>query len=368
MNIAFITQEVSPYNGWGRISTEIIKRAPAFEIKPICLTGLQSVRETRRKLFHIVLDSFSAWEKVKNCDAIHVLIEPLFPVGLILSMLTRKPLFLSIHGTYTVTTLRTFLSPLYRLAYYRAAIIFSPSKFTANRLFSLVKGLEEKTTIVPWGVTITKLSHYIDIRENSFVTIGEIKKRKGIHVLIEALAIVKKKVPNIKLYICGDTQDKVYLKRLEGLISSHNLERNISWRGKVSEEERIKLLSKTKSLVMPSISTNNSFEGFGLVHLEAHSMGTPSIGTWGSGNEEIIEDFVNGYLVEQENVEILANRMLLMLDNEIWFDLSRKAISTSKKYSWGKVLDCYRFAYDSFVTSSSAKSSLESSSSFVSSS
>ena len=60
-------------------------------------------------------------------------------------------------------------------------------------------------------------------------------------------------------------------------------------------------------LVVPS-----SYEGYGIVYLEGMCFGLPAIGTTAGAANEIITDGVDGFLIEPENVDILASRLKVL--------------------------------------------------------
>jgi len=94
-----------------------------------------------------------------------------------------------------------------------------------------------------------------------FVFIGRLVHFKNVEIVIKALKIVKKSFPYVKLVIIGDGPHRTIL---EELVTRLDLGDNVEFMGRLSENEKIRLLKSSRSLVFPSV-----FEGFGLVILEA---------------------------------------------------------------------------------------------------
>lgn len=92
---------------------------------------------------------------------------------------------------------------------------------------------------------------------------------KGLHYLLEAISILKKKYKDIKLYVAGyniiennTLKKKIklsgYAKFLKKLIKKYNLEDNVIFTGILNEEKMIEKLLKTHVFVLPSVIENSS--------------------------------------------------------------------------------------------------------------
>jgi glycosyltransferase involved in cell wall biosynthesis len=102
--------------------------------------------------------------------------------------------------------------------------------------------------------------------------------------------------------------------------------------GKVSEQEKIKLLSRAWVLVNPSVR-----EGFGLNIIEANACGTPAVAYDVAGLRDSVINELTGILVKENgDIEKLADAILKILVNEILRErISINAIESSKKgFSW----------------------------------
>ena len=105
--------------------------------------------------------------------------------------------------------------------------------------------------------------------------------------------------------------------------------------GNVSMEELAGLYSNADFFVLTPVNVGGSFEGFGLVYLEAGLFGKPSIGTRNSGAEDAIEDEVTGLLVEQYNVDATADAMRkLFADQNLRVKLGKASRLKSLNQTW----------------------------------
>ena len=114
-------------------------------------------------------------------------------------------------------------------------------------------------------------------RENRVIFAGRISKEKGLSVLLEAWKIWGSNAPT--LLIIGDGPDREYLEKTYK-------QSNIIWMGKLSSEDVVIEIGKSKMFVLPSIC----FEGFPMVIREALATGVPVIASNIGPLSEIVKD------------------------------------------------------------------------------
>ncbi len=138
--------------------------------------------------------------------------------------------------------------------------------------------------------------------------IGNIIRRKQLHVLVEALGYV---TGDCRLTVIGNPDiDTAYVEEIEMMIERMGLASRIVFRGYVTDAELASSLRESHLLVMPS-----AYEGFGIAYLEAMAFGLPAIGTPSGGAAEVITDGRDGFLVAADDVWALAGRIQSLADN-----------------------------------------------------
>ncbi len=157
---------------------------------------------------------------------------------------------------------------------------------------------------------------------------------KGIDILLEAVAILKRTRPGIELRIAGRGKS---LERITALIAGLNVSDNVKLIGAVSDAERDQLLSRAAIQLMPS-----RFEGFGLAAAEAMAAGVPLIATSVGSLPEVVDAPRGGLLVPPGDPEALAAATEKLLDD----GLSRNALSASarmsaRRFSWEVVAEAH---------------------------
>lgn len=142
------------------------------------------------------------------------------------------------------------------------------------------------------------------------LTVAELHERKGLEYLIKAMPAILKKMDNLKLIIVGKGPQQ---QELEKLIEKENLANNIKLLG--HRKSIPKIMASANLFVLPSVK-----EAFGLVILEAMAAWLPVLASNVGGIPEIIEDGVNGFLIEPKNSEKLAEKILELFNENFKFE------------------------------------------------
>jgi glycosyltransferase involved in cell wall biosynthesis len=140
------------------------------------------------------------------------------------------------------------------------------------------------------------------------VYIGRMISKKGIHILIKTMPEIIKHLPQTQFLFVGGGNVPLY----RGLIERMGIpKKNVSFTGHVGYFERPKILREATVFVNPSF-----FENCSISILEAMSCGTSVVANNVGGNPEIIESGKNGILVSPNRHEILAQRIISLLEDE----------------------------------------------------
>ena len=172
-------------------------------------------------------------------------------------------------------------------------------------------------------------------RENIFLSIGRIQEQKGQLQTLEFLNNFKKIENDFRCIFIGGPSGKYgdeYLLELEQTVKDFNLETHVEFLDNLEQTKIIELLNKAKLLIHTS-----RFETFGLVAIEANTMGVPVLTINNGSLMEIIENNKNGYLSENL-IDIEVNSFVSHLLNEDrkFQEVSLSCIEKSKKYDWVK--------------------------------
>jgi glycosyltransferase involved in cell wall biosynthesis len=189
---------------------------------------------------------------------------------------------------------------------------------------------------VPNGIDVEKYNEVTKNTDNetgrkNILFVGSLYPVKGVHYLIMAMKLVHDKMPDAKLILVGDGEER---ERLAALSIQMGVQKHVRFVGKVPHEKVQTFMQRADIFVLPSLS-----EGFPNVILEAMASGLPIIASRVGGIPDIITNDINGYLVEVKDINDIANKTILLLQD----DALRKKISDNnrhlvKKYAWENVI------------------------------
>ncbi|HEX8245823.1 MAG TPA: glycosyltransferase family 4 protein [Longimicrobium sp.] len=161
--------------------------------------------------------------------------------------------------------------------------------------------------------------------------------QKGLDTLLQAVAIVARKRPEVELRIAGRGKD---MERVRSMSRELGIERNVRLLGAVDEAERQRLFAGAAVQLMPS-----RFEGFGMVAAEAMAAGVPLVAAASGSLPEVVDEPRGGVLVPAGDAQALADATERLLDDAGAREaLSASARVSAQRFRWEVVADAH-FAF-----------------------
>ncbi len=159
--------------------------------------------------------------------------------------------------------------------------------------------------------------------------LGRLKAYKSVDVLIRAFTAILAKQPKAKLVIAGDGEER---RNLEKLSDELGLGTNVSFTGKISEQEKLELLQKSWVLCNPSM-----MEGWGITTIEANACGVPVVAANVPGLRDSVQNLQTGHLVEHGNAEAFAEKILEIIDSPAQHKKMREnSLEWADNFDWNK--------------------------------
>ena len=173
----------------------------------------------------------------------------------------------------------------------RHSIIHTVSELVKEDLIKL--GVKKRIIVIPNAIKISE-PYNVPTNPYQFVLISRLFFYKNVQIILKALKIVKKKIPQVYFTIIGDGP---YRNTLEELVDNLQLRKNVIFKGRIIDEtEKNKLIASSLALLHPSY-----FESFGLVILEAFSQKKPAFVADIKPLAEIVEPNKTGFVVPPHN-------------------------------------------------------------------
>lgn len=145
---------------------------------------------------------------------------------------------------------------------------------------------------------------------------GAVGKRKNLRALVESMPVVLSKFPDAVLHVCGGINDKAYKDHIDNFVGGRNIGDSIKFLGVVDRRKLVELLEECVVLSLPSYQETSP----GVI-CQAMAAGRVPIAAPVGGVPEMIEDGVTGYLVDSDDSDLLAQRIIELMDD---FDMAAK--------------------------------------------
>lgn len=239
----------------------------------------------------------------------------------------------------------TILRILPGMLYKKADIIFSTGR--KNREYFISNGVSEDKIVWIPDVSETPECEFFNIRDRYQIPLerkiilylGRIIPQKGVKNLIKAYASLEfKDKINTHLLIAGDGEDLENCKNLAKELKINN----INFIGSVNPSDRGNYFSQCDIFVYPVTYFKGWVDVWGLTINEAIQHGKPIVATDAVGSAyELIENGVNGYRVEPENIGKLSEALRLTLNQDINIFTLTKDKELMKVFNFNNMAECY---------------------------
>ncbi|UCH84758.1 MAG: glycosyltransferase family 4 protein [Candidatus Latescibacterota bacterium] len=161
----------------------------------------------------------------------------------------------------------------------------------------------------------------------TIIHFGRLRKYKSIDVVIDAVALVRERLPEARLMIAGGGPEE---RNLIDFVKRRGLTHAVQFLGTLETSELVKLLNRAHLFLNASPK-----EGWGLTVVEANACGMPVVASRRPGLQDSVKDGETGYLVEYGNPRAFADKAIeLLTDAERWRRMSGAAVGWARSLTW----------------------------------
>ncbi len=213
-----------------------------------------------------------------------------------------------IHGSLVKSILGVIEAHLYawRKTYKKVDLFICPSRFLEGKLLG-AKGYYQGKTKTIHNFINKEQFHAADRDTKPYIAfVGRLSKEKGIENLAGAATLL----PEYTFAVAGSGPDEALLSGIS----------NVKLEGFLTGDALTEFVGNAKLLILPSVC----YENCPLSILEAHCMGVPVVTMNSGGMAELVQDGVNGSLVDLPTPEGIAQKLREIMENETYYQSLRE--------------------------------------------
>ena len=198
---------------------------------------------------------------------------------------------------------------------------------------TLTAHLETDAIVIPNGIYADNYrngSSHPQWQGNTIGFLGRFEEdRKGLPVLLDALPIISRFIPDIRVLIAGPGDSEEVLAKVDP-----QLRHRVEFLGKISEEDKADFLASVSLYIAP----NTGGESFGIILAEAMAGGAAVVASDIPAFADVLGHGQYGALFESENSENLAKVIIdLLRDEAKRKELAAAGAVHAQRFDWGQV-------------------------------
>jgi len=202
----------------------------------------------------------------------------------------------------------------------------------------------QKISVIPMGVELRErfVPPSTAVNRGGLLFVGRLVPKKGLRYLLEAMPMILRTHPELKLRIAGDGPDR---RKLERRVSHLGLYDHVEFLGSLSNKDLPLLYQSAGIVIFPSVvDRDGDREGFGLVLVEALGCECAVVATDLSAMKDIVEDGKTGLVVAQRSPEQIANAVIRLTDDRAlrrWLAINGRG-HVLKRFDWEAISQKYK--------------------------
>ena len=200
---------------------------------------------------------------------------------------------------------------------------------------TLTEHLETDAVVIPNGIYADRYRDGVPQSRWQGNTLGFIGRfeepRKGLSVLVDALPIISRFAPDVRVFVAGPGDIKDVIESIDPQLRSR-----FTFLGKISEKDKADFLASISLYIAP----NTGGESFGIILAEALAGGATVVASDIPAFDSLLNHGQYGELFESESSTDLAKRVVdLLRDNERRLELGKEGKKHAQQFDWKVVAE-----------------------------
>ena len=192
----------------------------------------------------------------------------------------------------------------------------------------------EKISIVPNGVDLLLFNTATEKNKKKIVFAGAMYYHRGLDILLKAIPLVIKKIPDAKFVLLGSGTE---MNKLKKIVSDNSLENSVEFKGWIKREEIPKNISDASIGIGPLRLTDVTSRALPIKVLEYMAVSLPIIAQKGTLPTDVLENEKNGYFIENSND--LAEKIILLLNQPKKVEnMGSQSSKMVQKFNWENIV------------------------------
>jgi len=350
MRILILISEAPPVkSGIARVAEKLSRGLGerGFDVDILSVADIPRLEWGEIRLSSMPLKLKTLRQRLKNYDVIHLhgpvpTFSDIFLLFGLRDMGNEKPYLVYTHHApveFKTTITRPFLS-VYNYFQERwsnlADHIVASTPSYGQRLSRYVTA--DKLSVIPWGVDFERFYTPVEEKSDPFTVLflGQIRPYKGLPVLLEAA----KSMEDTRFWVIGDGH---YSEHCRNIAQDYKI-RDITFWGRVPDDEMVRLIKQAHVIVLPSITRS---EAFGIALLEGMAAGLVPVASHLPGVADLVGN--EGFTFQPGNAKALL-QILLRLHNDASLrnHLAQVAQEKARLYPWERSIFGYERIFTQF--------------------
>jgi len=333
-------------NGWGTYANNLIKQINNDKLVIICRKKNSSIRnhqinilsepdEYFKNPFLIIKDSFKLLKILEKNSIIHIMVEPYLMLIPFIGTKSFK-IIVTFHGSYFLKLIKSKLKFVFKLGLQKCSQFIFVSNYTKKKLIPYLKNFNRvEKKVIKNAILADKFYIKKNFKKVKILCLSAFKKRKGQLNLVKFADYLNKKNKKFKLTFAGKVYENNYFQIIKKKTKELNLSKKIFYKLNPTELQKKNLFQKHNLFILLSEDDRDTFEGFGLVYLEALSFGMPIVVSKKTGATDIDLMKGSGVKVNNDDFDKISN-FIENLKKSNFLKVSENCIKTCQKNIWSR--------------------------------